>query len=96
MPLKGELFTEIEAIEQLADVQCFSIGAGGIGDAQGSNTLEIWASTDNDYNKIIDILKRVKSKNIEVSGVKESLIECEAICSNCREHVGCGYKSRVL
>lgn len=96
MPLPGELFTEIEAIKQLANVECFQIGAGGIGDAQGSITLEIWPSTDKDYDKIIDVLKEVKSKNREISGMKESLIECEAICSNCKRHIGCGYKSQVL
>lgn len=96
MPLPGELFTEIEAIKQLANVECFQIGAGGIGDAQGSITLEIWPSIDRDYDKIVDLLKEVKSRSIEVSGVKESLVECEAICSSCKGHIGCGYKSRVL
>lgn len=96
MPLHGEIFTEIEAIKKLANVECFQIGAGGIGDAQGSITLEIWSSTDRDYHKIIDVLKEVKTKNIELSGEKESLIECEAICSSCKGHIGCGYKSRVL
>jgi len=96
MPLRGELFTEIEAIKQLANVDCFAIGAGGLGSAQGSITLEIWASENEEFEKVIKMLKRVKSDDEDISGIKDSLTECEAICDNCIRHIGCGYKSRLL
>ncbi|MCQ1529015.1 hypothetical protein [Lutispora saccharofermentans] len=96
MPLKGELFTEIEAIKILANVDCFPIGAGGLGEAHGSSTLEILAPTNEEYEKIVKILKEVKSRDIEVGGIKDSLVECEAICNNCIRHIGCGYKSKKL
>lgn len=96
MPIKGELFTEIEAIKTLADVECFPIGAGGLGEAQGSSTLEIITSSDEEYEKIIKILKEIKLKDIAVGGLKDSLLECEAICDNCNRHIGCGYKSKKL
>jgi len=96
MPLYGELFTEIEAIKTLADVDCFPIGAGGLENAQGSITLEIHSSTDDEYKKIIRILADVKSKEHKISGIEDSLVECEAICDNCRRHIGCGYKSKKI
>lgn len=96
MPLKGELFTEVEAIKQLANVDCFAIGAGGLGNAQGSVTLEIWSPDNKEFDKIVKILKEVKLGEKEVSGIKDSLIECEAICDNCIRHIGCGYKSKLL
>lgn len=96
MPLKGELFTEVEAIKQLANVDCFAIGAGGLGDAQGSITLEIWSPDNKEFDKIVEILKKIKLGNNEISGIEDSLIECEAICDNCIKHIGCGYKSRLL
>lgn len=96
MPIKGELFTEIEAIKRLADVECFPIGAGGLGEAQGSSTLEIIASSNEEYEKIIKILKETKSKDIRVGGLKDSLLQCDAICDNCSRHIGCGYKSKRL
>lgn len=96
MPLKGELFTEVEAIKQLAKVDCFAIGAGGLGDAQGSITLEIWSPNREEFDKIVKVLKGVKSGDKEVSGIKDSLIECEAICENCTRHIGCGYKTKLL
>lgn len=96
MPLKGEVFTEIDAIEELADVECFAIGAGGLGQAQGSITLEIWAKKDREFKKIKKILKEVKSEEQEVSGIDDSLIECEAICSSCAGHIGCGYKTKLI
>lgn len=96
MPLKGEVFTEIQAIKQLAKVDCFAIGAGGLGDAQGSITLEVWASDSEEFDKIVRTLKKVKSSDKAISGIEDSLIECEAICDNCIRHIGCGYKSRRL
>ncbi len=96
MPLKGELFTEVEAIKILADVDCFPIGAGGLGEAQGSLTLEIHAPSNEEYEKIVKILKEIKSNNFEVGGIKDSHVECVAICDNCTRHIACGYKSRKL
>jgi len=96
MPLYGEIFTEIEAIKTLADVDCFPIGAGGLGMAQGSITLEIHAPSNEEYEKILEILKTIKTKPIGISGLEDSLEECEAICDNCSKHIGCGYKSKVF
>lgn len=96
MPIKGEVFTEIDAIKQLGNVDCFAIGAGGLGEAQGSTVIEVSASEDKEFDKIVNILKDIKTKNKEISGIKDSLIECEAICNNCTKHIGCGYKSRLL
>lgn len=96
MPLKGEIFTEIDAIKQLANVECFAIGAGGLGAAQGSVTLEIWAQKDEEFQKVTKILKEIKLEDQEISGISDSLIECEAICDNCMGHIGCGYKSKLI
>jgi len=96
MPLKGEVFTEVEAIQQLVDVECFPIGAGGLDKAQGSITLEIEASEDKELEKIFKVLKKIKLEEQEVSGEEDSLVECEAICGNCLRHIGCGYKSGLI
>ena len=39
--LPGEIFTEIEAIKQFADVQVYQLAAGGIAGAEGAVTLAI-------------------------------------------------------
>lgn len=95
IPIYGELFTEVKAIKMLADVDCFVIGAGGLSEAQGSTTLEIWGQTD-ELEKVINVLKDVKSRVSSISGDSESLVECSAICENCSRHLSCGYKRRVL
>lgn len=95
MPLHGEIFTEVDAIKKLSNVDCFAIAAGGLGKAQGSCTLEILGE-NSELDKIANILKDIKSKDIDISGTNESLIECEAICKNCANHIGCGYKSGRL
>lgn len=40
--LKGELFTEIEAIKQMADVEVVHLASGGIGGAEGAVSLMIF------------------------------------------------------
>lgn len=95
LPIYGEIFTEVEAIKMLADVECFVIGAGGLVGAQGCATLEIWGSED-ELDKIIEILIGVKDGALNISGDEQSLVECRAICVNCGRHLSCGYKSRFL
>lgn len=31
-----------------------------------------------------------------IAPLEDSLVECEAICDNCRRHIGCGYKSKKI
>lgn len=95
LPLRGEVVTEIEAIKYLANVECHAIGAGGIGEAQGGATLEIWGD-DSEVTKIVNIIKDVKEKDLQVSGIMESLEECEPICKGCGRHLSCGYRKRIL
>jgi len=95
MPLYGEIFTEVEAIRKLANVECFVIGAGGLAEAQGSTTFEIWGSKM-ELDKVIEILKVIKGNITSISGDITSLVECKAICENCARHLSCGYKIRLL
>lgn len=95
IPLHGELFTEVEALQTLADVECFVIGAGGLGEAQGSITIDILGAKE-EIEKLIPILIEIKSKENQISGDAESLIECVPICDNCARHLSCGYKRKVL
>lgn len=95
LPIKGEVITEIEAVKYLADVECQAIGAGGVGEASGSTTLDIWGS-DSEVDKIINIIKPIKENKIELSGSSESLQECSSGCVSCGRHIGCGYKSGEL
>lgn len=95
IPIYGEIFTEVEAFRKLANVECFVIGSGGLAEAQGSTTFEIWGSKI-ELDKIIEILKATKGNITSVSGDEDSLIECKAICVNCAKHLACGYKIRIL
>lgn len=95
MPIPGELVTEIEALQLLADVDAFVLGAGGLGAAQGATTIEIIGPTD-ELDRLIDLLKAVKAQPRGPSGDPESLIECRAICVNCPRHLACGYKQKIL
>ena len=95
LPLNGEIITEIEAIKNLADVECQAIGSGGLGEANGSVTLEVWGE-DKEVSEILSIIMKIKDEKKYISGNKESLIECHAICKHCSGHIGCGYKNEAL
>lgn len=95
LPLQGEIITEIEAIKYLAEVECQAIGAGGIGEAQGSVTLEIWGE-DSEVKKAISIIRNIKEQDLNVSGTLDSLEECDPICKGCQTHLDCGYRNQTL
>lgn len=60
--IRGELFTEIEAIKQLANVEVVHLSSGGIGGAEGAVTLAIFGKEEDVY----------KAKNIiqDIQGEK--------------------------
>lgn len=88
IPVIGEIITEVEAIELLTGLCSFPIAAGGLGKSKGSITLDV-EGEDRKLNDLMNLVLKIKD---EVSGVKESYIECKPICSHCKEHLGCIYK----
>lgn len=60
-PINGELFTEIEAIKQFADVEVLHLASGGIGGAEGAVTLVIYGN-EADVNKAIAIVESVQGE----------------------------------
>ncbi len=90
IPLIGEIVTEKEALEGLADVSATVIGAGGIHGAEGSTTLVI-DGAESELERIFGIVMEIKGT--ETSGTPESLIECEAGCPQCVRHLVCIYKN---
>ncbi|MBD3357638.1 MAG: hypothetical protein GF363_10805 [Chitinivibrionales bacterium] len=57
----GELFTEIEAIRQFADVEVTQIGSGGIAGAEGAVVLAIRGEED-EVHKALKIIKKVQGE----------------------------------
>ena len=88
-PLTGTVFTEIDAIHTIADVDVILIGKGGIGGAEGGCVFQV-SGKNEEVSKIEDILSLCYGKT--VSGDAESLIECEYPCSSCGRHLSCCYK----
>jgi len=88
IPLYGQVITEKDAMEILADVKCTVIGMGGIMGAEGSTVMVIEGS-DREVEKILKITKEVKGTDI--SGQKESLEECKRGSLSCKSHLACIY-----
>ena len=61
--IKGELFTEIEAIKQFADVEVLHIASGGIGGAEGAVSLGIFGS-ENEVKKALAVIESVKGEPV--------------------------------
>ena len=90
MPVFGEIFTEVEAIKALAQVDCHVIGKGGIFGAEGSTTVLV-DGRDEEVSRIDKIYQEIHGSPI--SGIIESLNECESGSPSCKRHLGCVYKS---
>jgi hypothetical protein len=93
IPIVGEVFTEREAIMQLAAVKAVVIAAGGILGAEGATTIVVEGDAP-EVDKIFNLVASVKGT--ELSGIPESLIECERGCPQCRNHLACIYKLGLL
>ncbi len=87
--LTGEIFTEKEAIESLADVKATVIGAGGIQGAEGSTTFVI-EGDETEIDTVFDVVRDIKGAS--TSGTEESMEECEGGCPQCARHRACIYK----
>ncbi len=60
-PLYGVVVTELEAIELLAEVRAFQIGAGGIAGGEGSVTLGV-AGEKPEVKKIFELAEKIKGE----------------------------------
>ena len=88
-PLVGRIVTEREAIPLLSDVTCTVIGMGGILGAEGATTMII-EGEEEEVTKVYRILSSIKGA--KVSGLQESLVECQAPSERCKSHRTCIYK----
>lgn len=59
--LTGDIFTEIEAIKQLAQVEVLQLAAGGIGDAEGAVSLLI-IGNEHEVFKAKSIIKEIQGE----------------------------------
>ncbi len=93
IPIRGEIFTEIEAIETLAKVRPQIIGRGGIKGAEGGTTFII----DGERKEVLKVFKLVQSlKGSKESGLEGSFEECSP-GKKCKFHLACIYarKNRI-
>lgn len=88
-PLFGTIFTEIDAIKVLARVECFTVAKGGICGMEGGSTVVV-EGEPGEVEKIDRIYQVVKGSG--VSGIPESLPNCEFPNPYCKEHIACIYK----
>ena len=55
----GEIFSEIEAIETLATVDVYPIGAGGVYQGAGATIFEI-SGPEAEINKVLEVYEAIK------------------------------------
>ena len=89
VPIFGEIFTEVEALETLAAVKALVIGKGGIHGAEGSTTLLI-EGPKKEVLKIEGVYRELKGAAL--SGDPRNLIPCAMGSRSCRSHIRCLYK----
>lgn len=60
-PLTGQIVTEIEAMEILAQVKAFQASAGGIGGAEGASWI-VWRGDEEKVRKGLEIAKSIQGE----------------------------------
>lgn len=75
----GLPITEIQALEILAQVDAYCIGAGGVGGSEGSVVMVV-EGEDQEVNKIMDIVKAIKGEPA-IPALKQKCSECGAKCT---------------
>ena len=90
-PIVGRIVTEKDAITLLGDVECIVIGRGGILGAEGATTMLIEGEKE-EVEKVFQIVTSIKGEN--VSGIRESLLECAVPHEKCKLHRACIYKKQ--
>ncbi len=75
----GLPITEIQALEILAEVDAYCIGAGGVGGSEGSVVMVV-EGEDQEVDKIMDLIKKIKGEPA-VQSLKQKCSECGAPCS---------------
>lgn len=59
--IKGELFTEIEAIKQFANVEAFHMASGGVGGAEGAVTILMRGNKD-EVLKALQVIETIQGE----------------------------------
>lgn len=85
----GRIYTEVEALENLARVKAWVIGKGGIHGAEGSTTFLVDGPAK-EVMKIDKMYQRVRGSGL--SGDPRNLIPCGRGSLSCKNHIGCLYK----
>lgn len=92
-PLVGRVFTEKDAVMALGDVTCTVISMGGINGAEGATTMVI-AGEASEVDKVAQVINQIKGSPCPVSGIPQTLGECEPGGPGCGHHKACIYRSR--
>ncbi|GAB4114128.1 MAG: hypothetical protein Kow00103_07290 [Candidatus Caldatribacteriota bacterium] len=93
VPLVGEIINEIEAIKILFGIKPVVIGRGGIQGAEGSSTFVAQGERET-LQRLISLIEWASQQKL--SGISESIKECERGVKACARHKGCCYKSGKL
>ena len=74
----GQPMTELEALEELAEVESYCISAGGIDGSEGAVTLAV-EGAEVEVKKIFELVKSIKGEK-PLSSLKQKCSQCASRC----------------
>jgi len=74
----GQPMTELEALEELAEVEAYCISAGGIDGSEGAVTLAV-EGEEAEVTKIFDLIKSIKREK-PLNSLKQKCSQCASSC----------------
>ncbi len=91
-PLYGDVVTEKNALERLANIKATVIACGGVDGGEGSTTL-VLEGEENEVKKAIDyVLSFQNDISQKTSMYEDSKEECKPICEGCKVHRKCAWR----
>ena len=93
LPVPGQVVTECQALEAVAQVTARVFSSGGSVDGRASTAIQVEGARDQ-VERVLALVEQVKSLPPELPAEPGSSAECSFPCSGCGRHIACAYANK--
>lgn len=95
LPVPGQVVTECQALEAVAQVTARVFSSGGSVDGRASTAIQVEGARDQ-VERVLALVEQVKSLPQELPAEPGSSAECSFPCSGCGRHISCAYANKQV
>ena len=93
LPVPGQIVTECQALEAVAQVDARVFSSGGSVDGRASIAIQVDGARDQ-VERVLALVEQVKSLPQELPAEPGSSAECSFPCFGCGHHIACAYANK--